>query len=349
MRFETADFNFRRTDATVVIAEVGVNHNGDPRLARQLVDVAREAGADVVKFQAFRSEKEISRHAPKAPYQAETTSDAGGQLEMCKALELSGAALRELKDYCASVRMPFLCAAFDYESVDLLVDELGVASLKVASSEVTNIPFLRYIGSRRKGVILSTGASTLAEVGHAVDALLGAGCPELILLHCVSSYPAPHAQVNLRAMDTLRRAFGLPVGFSDHTLGIEVPTAAAALGAAAVEKHFTLDRNMPGPDHRASVEPAELAALVRSVRAANAALGDGIKRPAECELPNLPLIRKSLVAARDLRKGAVLTRDMIELKRPQGGIEPQDLEKVLGLRLTRDVGEDAPITWGDLA
>lgn len=349
MRFESAEFDFTRPDATIVIAEVGVNHNGDPGLARRMVDVAREAGADVVKFQAFKSEKEISKYAAKAPYQEETTSSAGNQLDMCKALELSGAALRELKGYCAALSMPFLCAAFDFDSVDLLVDELKVASLKVASSEVTNLPFLQYIGTKRKGVILSTGASTLMEVGSAVEALLASGCPELVLLHCVSSYPAPPAQVNLRAMDTLRRAFGLPVGFSDHTAGIEVPIAAAALGAAAVEKHFTLDRNMPGPDHRASVEPGELAALVRGVRSANVALGSGLKRPAACELPNLPLIRKSLVAARNLRKGVVLARDMIELKRPQGGIEPRDLDKVLGLKLNRDVEEDAPITWNDLA
>jgi sialic acid synthase SpsE len=221
--------------------------------------------------------------------------------------------------------------------------------MKVASSEVTNLPFLRYIGSKKRGVILSTGASTLVEVGSAVEALLGAGCPELILLHCVSSYPAPHDQVNLRAMATLRRAFGLPVGFSDHTTGIEVPIAAAALGAVAIEKHFTLDRNMPGPDHRASVEPDELAALVRGVRSANVALGSEAKRPAACELANLPLIRKSLVAARPLRRGTALERGMIEIKRPQGGIEPGDLDKVLGLRLTRDLEEDAPITWSDLA
>ncbi len=268
---------------------------------------------------------------------------------MCKALELSGAALRELKDYCAGIGMPFLCAAFDFESIDLLVDDLKVESMKVASSEVTNLPMLRYIGSKKKGVILSTGASTLIEVGCAVEALLGSGCPELVLLHCVSSYPAPHDQVNLRAMGTLKRAFGLPVGFSDHTTGIEVPIAAAALGAVAVEKHFTLDRNLPGPDHRASVEPDELAALVRGVRSANVALGSGTKRPAPCELANLPLIRKSLVAARNLSKGTALARDLSEIKRPQGGIAPCDLDKVLGLRLTRDIEEDAPITWNDFA
>jgi N,N'-diacetyllegionaminate synthase len=349
MNFESRDYTFADGAEPVVIAEVGVNHNGSPELARRMVDVAVEAGVHVVKFQAFRSEKEISKFAAKAPYQQETTSSAGNQLDMCKALELDGGALRMLKDYCASIGMPFLCTAFDFESVDLLTDDLKVHSMKVASSEVTNTPFLRYIGAKRVGVILSTGASTLTEVGGAVEALLASGCPELILLHCVSSYPAPHDQINLRAMSTLKRAFGLPVGFSDHTTGIEVPIAAVALGAVAIEKHFTTDRNLPGPDHRASVEPHELAAMVRGVRSASAALGSEVKRPAPCELANLPLIRKSLVAAGNLRKGAVLRRDMIEIKRPEGGIEPRDLDKVLGLKLNRDIEEDAPITWNDLA
>jgi N-acetylneuraminate synthase len=349
MNFCSRDFDFADGAETIVIAEVGVNHNGDPELARRMVDVAARAGAHIVKFQAFRSEKEISRYAAKAPYQTETTSSEGNQLEMCKALELSGPVLKRLKAYCADIGMPFLCAAFDFDSVDLLVDELKVESLKIASSEVTNLPFLEYIGARKKGVVLSTGASTLAEVADAVHALRRSGCPELVLLHCVSSYPAPHDQINLRAMGTLRREFGLPVGFSDHTTGVDVAIAAAALGAAAVEKHFTLDRNMPGPDHRASVEPDELAALVRGVRSAGLALGSDVKRPSPCELPNLDLIRKSLVAAAPLAKGTVLTRQMIEIKRPRGGIEPRDLERVVGRTLARDVEEDAPLGWDDLA
>lgn len=349
MHLESAEFDFSRVDRTVVIAEVGVNHNGDPALARRMVDVAREAGADVVKFQAFKSEKEISRYAPKALYQEENTGPEGGQLELCKALELSGEALRSLKDYCAELRMPFLCTAFDFDSVDLLCGELKVAAIKIGSAEVTNLPFLEYIGTRRVAAILSTGASTLAEVGAAVQALRAGGCRELALLHCVSSYPAPAEQVNLRAMATLRQAFGVPVGFSDHTPGYAVAIAAAALGACAVEKHFTTDRNLPGPDHLASVEPHELKALVAGVRIANRALGDGVKAPAACELPNLPLIRKSLVAARDLPAGTKLARDMIEIKRPQGGIEPADLGRLLGRRLKAAVREDMPIRWDDLA
>ena len=349
MHFESREYDFATLDRTLVIAEIGVNHNGSIEIARTLVDEAIAAGADIIKFQAFRSEKEISRFAAKTPYQRETTSDQGNQLEMCKALELSPSALHEMKAYCARQGAPFLCAAFDFDSVDLLVDELKVETIKVPSGEITNLPFLRYIGSRRKGVVLSTGASTLAEVGLAVETLRAAGCPELMLFHCVSSYPAPWEEVNLRAMETMKRAFKVPVGFSDHTLGTAAAIAAAALGAAAIEKHFTLDRNMEGPDHRASIEPHELEALVQGVRIANSSLGDGVKVPVACELPNLRLIRKSLVAARNLARGDRLTRDMLEIKRPQGGVEPADMEKILGLTLTRDVEEDAPVTWEDLA
>jgi len=349
MHFESADFDFSRSDVTVVIAEAGVNHNGDPQLARRMIDIARTAGADVVKFQAFNSEKEISRYAPKALYQQENTGAEGGQLELCKALELSAGVLKDLKRYCAQIHMPFLCTAFDFDSADLLCDELKVQAMKIGSAEVTNLPFLEYVGARRIGVILSTGGSTLAEVGAAVGALQRAGCPELALLHCVSSYPAPVAEVNLRAMGALRREFGLPVGFSDHTQGIEAAIAAAALGACAVEKHFTSDRSLPGPDHRASVEPDELRSLVAGVRAANAALGSGVKAPAPCELPNLPLIRKSLVANCDLAAGTRLTREMIEIKRPQGGIEPGELARVIGRTLRVALKEDMPITWGDVS
>lgn len=349
MHFESADFDFSIPDRTLVIAEVGVNHNGDPALARRMVDVAREAGADIVKFQAFNSEKEISRYAGKAAYQIENTGDDGGQLELCKALELSAQALLELKAYCASLRQPFLCTAFDFDSVDLLADTLKVRSIKIGSAEVTNLPMLEYIGSKRMAAILSTGASTLAEVGAAIDALRRGGCPELVVLHCVTSYPAPVGEANLRAMHTLRQAFGLPVGFSDHTAGIECALAAAALGACAIEKHFTTDRSLPGPDHLASVEPDELKTMVAGVRRVNSALGNGIKAPAACELANRPLVRKSLVATRDLAAGTRITRDMIEIKRPLTGIEPADLAKVLGRTLARPVGDDMPITWDDLA
>lgn len=349
MNFESAEFDFTRPDRALVIAEVGVNHNGDPALARRMIDVARAAKADIVKFQAFNSEKEISRYAGKAQYQIDNTGDIGGQLELCKALELSGAILAELKAHCQQLRQPFLCTAFDFDSVDLLADTLRLSAIKIGSAEVTNIPMLEYIGAKKIGAILSTGASTLAEVGQAIEALRRGGCPEIALLHCVTSYPTPHAQVNLRAMATMRQAFGLPVGFSDHTEGIECAIAAAALGACAIEKHFTTDRSLPGPDHRASVEPDELAALVEGVRRAAAALGSGVKQPAPCEAGNLPLIRKSLVAAIDLLVGTRIERRMVEVKRPEGGIAPADLGRVLGRTVKRRVGEDMPITWDDLA
>lgn len=349
MHLESADFDFTRPDTTLVIAEAGVNHNGDPLLARRMIDVAREAGADIVKFQAFNAEQEISRYAPKASYQEENTGADGNQLELCKALELSGETLKSLMHYCAKIGMPFLCTAFDYRSVDLLCDEMKVSAIKIGSAEVTDLPLLEYIGSKKIGAILSTGASTLSEVGSAIETLKRSGCSELVLLHCVSSYPAPIEQVNLRAMLTLKREFGLPVGFSDHTRGTEAAIAAAALGACAVEKHFTLDRSSPGPDHIASAEPHELKALVDGVKAAGSALGNGVKIPAPCELPNLPLIRKSIVAARDLPAGTRLTREMVGIKRPLGGVAPAELGKVLGRTLRNAIREDMPITWDDLS
>lgn len=348
MDFGSRSYNFSPEEGTIVIAEVGVNHNGDVKLAEKLVDVAIEAGAHIVKFQAFNSEKEISKFAAKTPYQQETTSSEGNQLEMCKALELSPKELLHLKEYCEKRKMPFLCAAFDFGSVDALTDVLKVKSMKIASSEVTNLPMLEYIGKKKVGVILSTGASTLTEVGVAIDTLISAGCPELILLHCVSSYPTPPEQANLRAMETMRRAYGVPVGFSDHTQGVDVAITAAALGAAAIEKHFTLDCNMEGPDHRASIEPHELKALVQGVKVANVSQGDGIKRPAPCEEPNLMLIRKSLVAVGNLKKGTRLTREMLDMKRPAGGALPADLHKVIGRTLAIDIEDDAPIQWNEL-
>jgi N,N'-diacetyllegionaminate synthase len=348
MHFESRDYSFADGEPTRVIAEIGVNHNGSPEIAMQMVDAAIAAGADIIKFQAFISEKEISRYAAKAPYQKETTSSEGNQLDMCKALEMKPETLRQMKAYCAERNAPFLCAAFEFDSVDLLVDDLKLSTIKIPSPEVSNLPFLEYIGSKRTSVILSTGASTLAEVGLAIETLQRAGCPELILFHCISSYPAPFEQVNLRAMATLKSAYRLPVGFSDHTIGSQAGIAAAALGACAIEKHFTLDKTMEGPDHRASIEPHELAELVNGVRIAHSVLGDGIKRPVPCELENLPLIRKSLVASRALSRGTRLSADMVEIKRPEGGIAPGDLHKIIGMTLTCDLEFDQPISWTSL-
>ena len=348
MDFVSRNYAFADGEPAVVIGEIGVNHNGDPALARRLVDVAVAAGVDIVKFQVFKSENEISRFAALTPYQQATSPDAQNQLELCKALELSHSAMHELKRTCGERGIGFLCSVFDSDSLAFLADELKVAAVKVASGEITNLPFLEEIGSRRLGVILSTGGSTLAEVAGAVAALKKGGCPELVLLHCVSSYPAPANELNLRAMRTLKDEFQLPVGFSDHSLGIEAAIAATALGAAVIEKHFTLDRTLPGPDHQASIEPEELKQFVSAIKLAQAALGDGVKRPAQSEGDNLPLIRRGLVARRPLKKGERLTREMIEIKRPATGIAPGDLGKVLGRQLRSDLEDDAPITWESL-
>jgi N,N'-diacetyllegionaminate synthase len=346
--FFSRQYAFADSDPVVVIGEAGVNHNGDPALARRLVDAAVTAGVHIVKFQAFRTEKEVSRFAELAPYQRQTSPNAANQFDLCKALELAPDAFRELKAYCDVRGIGFLCSVFDFDSVDLLVEEIGAKALKVASGEVTNAPLLEYVGQKKVGVLLSTGASTLDEVGQAVVTLKQAGCPELVLFHCVSNYPAPANELNLRAMQTLKREFGLPVGFSDHSQGIEASVAAAALGAAVIEKHFTLDHDMEGPDHRASAEPDELERLVTAVRLTKEALGDGVKRPMPCELANLPLIRRALVANGNLRKGERLTRAMIEIKRPAAGIAPVDLNRIIGRELNRDLENDEPITWDSI-
>ena len=349
MDFCSRRYAFSDGEAPVVIGEIGVNHNGDPMLARRLVDIAADAGVDIAKFQVFKSENEVSRFAALTPYQQVTASEMQNQLDLCKALELPHAALRDLKGYCAKRRIGFLCSVFDSESLAFLVDELEVSAVKVASGEVTNLPFLEEIARRGLAVILSTGASSLIEVANAVSVLKESGCPELVLLHCVTSYPAPYDELNLHAMRTLRTEFGLPVGFSDHSLGRDAALAATALGAVAIEKHFTLDRTLPGPDHQASIEPGELESLVRDIRRVHAMLGDGIKQPVPAERDNLPLIRRGLVARGHLRKGIRLTADMIAIKRPAAGIAPADFGRVIGRALRRDFEDDEPLTWDGLA
>jgi N,N'-diacetyllegionaminate synthase len=345
MNFGTRNYAFADMDPPVVIGEIGVNHNGDLQIARDLIDVAAKAGVQVVKLQVFKTEKEISRFAELAPYQKEAGSHATSQFDLCKALELPYDAVRDLKGYCDRRGLGFLCSVFDFDSVDFLVDELKVSSLKIASGEVTNLPFLQYVASKGVGLLLSTGASTLAEVRDAIHMINSVGHPELVLFHCVSSYPAPNTQLNLRAIQTLRDAFSVPVGFSDHSEGIEAAMVAVALGASVIEKHFTLDRDMDGPDHKASIEPDELHRLVEAVATAKMMLGDGKKKPMPCEEENLPLIRRSLVANASLNAGTRLTREMIDIKRPASGIAPRELQSVIGRELLRDLGEDEPITW----
>jgi len=311
-----------------VIAEAGVNHNGDLETAKKLVDAAVFAGADAVKFQTFKAESLVTEEAPKASYQKRDV-EAESQFNMLQRLELFQEELRELADYCRKNGMMFLSSPFDEESVDLL-EELNVSSFKIGSGEITNWPLLEYVASKKKPIFLSTGMSYLSEVDEAVRLIQSAGCDELVLLHCVSVYPARPSDVNLRAMNTLREAFGRPVGFSDHTLGVDVALAAVALGASVIEKHLTLDKNMHGPDHKASLEPEEMKNLIQGVRKVEAALGHGRKEPVEAEREIMAVARKSLVTKVDIPAGARLMSEMIAIKRPGTGLYPAFLNCVVG-------------------
>lgn len=328
----------------LIIAEAGVNHNGDPRMAKRLVDAAKECGADAVKFQTFKAEKIASRYASLAAYQRKSV-EGDSQLEMIRRLELDEKAHLELFRHCYRSGIQFLSTPFDEESADLL-ERLGVKAFKLPSGEITNKGLLEHVARKRKPILLSTGMSTLAEVRAAVGWISALSRAALTLLHCVTEYPAPVGEINLRALHTLRKEFGLPVGYSDHTMGIEIPAAAAALGAAVIEKHFTLDRSLPGPDHKASLNPVEFAAMVRTIRNVEAALGDGVKRPAPCERKNMLIARKSLVAAGDFGRGHRLRREDLAVKRPGTGIPPADLGRTLGRTLRRAVREDEVLTWG---
>lgn len=330
-----------------IIAEAGVNHNGDMILARRLIDEAAAAGADAVKFQTFTAEAVISPLAPKAAYQKVTTGAEQSQLDMVRQFELPLSAFRDLADHAAAKGIMFLSTPFDHASVDML-DDIGVPAFKVPSGEVTNLPLMRRIGATGKPVILSSGMSTLGEVETAIDILRGSGCPDIVLLHCTSAYPAAPASVNLRAMDTMAAAFGLPTGYSDHTQGIAVPIAAAARGAVCVEKHFTLDKALPGPDHTASLDPAELAAMITGIRTVELALGDGIKRPQADELDTRAVARRSLFAAKALPAGhRLIESDLIAL-RPSGGISPMEIDTVVGKTVARALGRGAMLGWDDL-
>lgn len=330
-----------------VIAEAGVNHNGSVDLACELAALAKEAGADAVKFQTFSADRIATSDAPKARYQVQATG-FGTQVEMLRRLELSAEAHRMICDRCRALGIAFLSTPFDEESADLL-DELGVSAFKIASGELTNHPLLRHIASKGKPIILSTGMSRLSEVQSAVAALREGGCAELILLHCVSSYPAAPHQVNLRAMRTLEDAFGVPVGYSDHTLGRDIAVAAVALGANVVEKHVTLDRSLPGPDQQASVEPKELRQLIQSIRVVESALGTGRKEPAPGEAAVAAVVRKSLVAAVGIRPGTVLTKEMIAIKRPGTGLPPELRDVLIGRTARVPIAEGALITMEMLA
>lgn len=326
-----------------IIAEAGVNHNGDPELALRLIDAAAEAGADVVKFQTFCAKALLTAAAPKAAYQQQTTDAAESQFDMIRKLELPADVWRRLTVHCLQKGIAFLSTPFDVDSVDFLRG-LGQSVWKIPSGEITNLPYLRHIGELGQEIILSTGMSTLEEVAAALDALEQAGTPpeRVTLLHCTTQYPTPFEAVNLRAMDTLRTAFPrcAGVGYSDHTPGTAIPLAAASRGAVVVEKHFTLDRNMEGPDHKASLEPDELREMVDGIRRVEAALGNGVKHPTAVETANLAIVRKSLVAARPIRKGELFSAENMTAKRPGTGISPMRWDEFLGKAATRDYAED---------
>ena len=327
---------------TFVIAEAGVNHNGDMAIARELIEIAADAGADAVKFQTFDVGELVTRAAPKARYQAANTKAEGSQYEMLQTLRLPPDEHAALREFCEKRGTMFLSSPFDQGSLDFLVD-FGVAAIKIPSGEITNHPLLAHAAKSGLPLIVSTGMSTLDEVAAAVRLLDKSGCTDLVLLHCVSDYPAAPGEANLRAMDTMRREFGVPVGFSDHTTGIAVATAAVALGAAVIEKHFTVERPLEGPDHAASLKPAELKAMIAAIRNVEAALGDGVKRPQRSEAATADVARKSLVWAKDLPAGARIDAGSIAIKRPGTGIPPTKLANVLGRVTARAVQADALI------
>ena len=354
--------------ATFVIAEAGVNHNGSLEIALRLVDAAADAGADAVKFQTFQAARLVSRKAPKAAYQARTTDPSESQLDMIRKLELDESGHATLLARAKARGIEFLSTPFDLPSLQLLTGRFGLETIKISSGDITNAPFLLAIARTARRVILSTGMSTLAEVEAALgvlafgfthaDALPGPGAfvrafagddgqqalrRRVTLLHCTTEYPAPYGRVNLRAMDALAQAFALPVGYSDHTLGIHIPVAAVARGAGVLEKHFTLDRNLPGPDHEASLEPDELRRMITAVREVELALGDGIKRPASSEWDNRGVARRSLTAARAISAGEVFSAENITCKRPASGLSPFEYWRIVGRIATRAYAEDEPL------
>jgi N,N'-diacetyllegionaminate synthase len=324
-----------------IIAEAGVNHNGSIDIAKQLIDVAAFSGADAVKFQTFDASRQVTRDAQKADYQKLNSDNEESQFTMLRSLELNESMHLELIEHCSSRNISFLSTAFDIQSIELLV-KLGQQCFKIPSGEITNLPYLRNIGQLRKKIILSTGMSTMDEIAAAIEVIEQAGTPrsKMTILHCTSEYPAPMNEVNLLAMNSIRDKFGLAVGYSDHTAGIEVAIAASAMGACVIEKHFTLDRNLPGPDHKASLEPSQLESMVKSIRNIELALGDGVKSLSLSEKKNIKVVRKSLVTTRVIKAGEVFTNENITAKRPGTGISPMLWDEFVGKVARRNYKAD---------
>ena len=324
-----------------IIAEAGVNHNGSIELAKKLIDVASESGADAVKFQTFKAEKLVSKNAQKADYQKQTTDTKESQFDMIKKLELDLDTHKELMAYCETKNIMFLSTPFDHDSIDLLSD-LGLEIFKIPSGEITNLPYLRHIGRLNKKVILSTGMADIGEIEDALNVLIAAGTKKenITVLHANTMYPTPMEDVNLKAMVTIGNTFDVAFGYSDHTLGIEVDIAAVAMGACCIEKHFTLDKTMEGPDHKASLEPHELKSMIKAIRNIELALGSCVKKPSKSEIPNMQIARKSIVAKMDIKKGEILSEEKITIKRPGNGINPMRWDEIVGTIATKDYKED---------
>jgi len=347
MKVKIADRLIGEGEPCFIIAEAGVNHSGNVNLAKKLIDGAKSTEADAIKFQTFKAENVVISSAEKADYQKQTTGGEESQFEMIKRLELAGRDFVELSAYAHKKGIVFLSSPFDRESVDLL-DELNVPAFKIPSGEITNFPLLKHIARKKKPIILSTGMSTLGEIEDALEVIRKEKAKEIVLLHCVTAYPAKVEEVNLRVIETLRREFKLPVGLSDHTLGITIPIAAVALGACVIEKHFTMDKNLPGPDHQASLELQELTQMVKAIRQVEKAMGDGNKAPTEEEKQIQTVARRSIVAGVNIPKGTIITEVMLRIKRPGTGIKPEYLQNVCGATTKVSIKRDELIRWEDL-
>ncbi len=332
------------SDKVFIIAEAGVNHNGSIDIAKKLIDVASASGANAVKFQTFKAENLAAKNAEKANYQMETTNNKESQFCMLKKLELDIEAHKKLISYCDKKSIMFLSSPFDQDSVRLL-DDLGLTTFKIPSGEITNLPYLRYIGKLNKKIILSTGMANINEIKDALEILIQAGTKKnnITVLHANTEYPTPMEDVNLKAMVTIGNTFDVSYGYSDHTLGIEVDIAAVAMGATCIEKHFTLDCNMEGPDHKASLEPNGLKAMVKAIRNIELAIGNGKKKPSKSELQNIPIVRKSIVAKFSIKKGDILNENNLAIKRPGKGLNPMKWDEIIGTKAIKDYKEDEPI------
>lgn len=329
-----------------IIAEAGVNHNGSIELAKQLIDAAADAGADAVKFQTFKADGVVTKNATRANYQVRNLGEDETQLEMLSRYELRYDDFIELKEYCDEKGIVFLSTPHSEDAIDFLEDL--VPAYKFGSGDLTNIPVLEYAAKKGKPMVLGTGMATMDEIKEALRAIHNQGNKDVVMLHCTSNYPCSLEEVNLRAMQTMQKELDCLIGYSDHTLGIFVTVMAVAMGACVIEKHFTLDRNLSGPDHKASLEPNELKDMVNAVRNAEKALGSGLKRPTESERETMKVARKSIVAKVDIQKGVKIKRDMLAIKRPGTGIEPQNIDKIIGKKSKRDIKEDTLISWSDL-